>query len=310
MRGAWPWSLAVLGGAVLFPDAFPVRAARDLLGSGSLWAFLGGVFVLEMLVPAKPGQRLFSVGFVQDFVWFVVWRSSQHFVVIHWLTLLRWAYDHTLWFLTADVAAGWPLAVQVVVAVLWTDLLAWGFHRTNHAVSWFWYFHEVHHSQRELNALTDRRNHVGEILVSHLLRFVPATIVGLSVPEVYVLSTVLHFHTLFVHANVRTDLGPLRYLVTTPQSHRIHHSIEARHRDRNFAVHFPLWDFLLGTQWTGWRDYPDTGVDGDFPVEEGYGGLVRTAWRQFAHPFRRVGRRVAGRRAALAPTRAALVESA
>jgi hypothetical protein len=43
-----------------------------------------------------------------------------------------------------------------------------------------------------------------------------------------------------------------------------------------------------------WRDYPDTGVDDDFPIEDGYGGVVRTAWRQFVHPFRRVGRRLAG----------------
>jgi sterol desaturase/sphingolipid hydroxylase (fatty acid hydroxylase superfamily) len=294
MGGAWPWLLAALGGALLFPDSFPARAARDLLTSGPLWIFLAGVFVLETWIPAKPAQRLLSVGFVQDFVWFVVWRSAQHFVVVHWLTFLRWTYDHTLWFLSIDGAAGWPLGVQVVVAVLWTDLLAWGFHRANHAVSWFWYFHETHHSQREPNALTDRRNHVGEILVSHLLRFVPATMVGLSVPEVYVLSTVLHFHTFFVHANVRTALGPLRYVVVTPQSHRIHHSIEPRHRNHNFAIHFPVWDFLFGTQCMAWRDYPDTGVDDDFPIEDGYGGVVRTAWRQFVHPFRRVGRRLAG----------------
>ncbi|MBK8742853.1 MAG: hypothetical protein IPM02_26780 [Betaproteobacteria bacterium] len=35
--------------------------------------------------------------------------------------------------------------------------------------------------------------------------------------------------------------------MTSPAAHRIHHSIEQPHRDRNFAALFPVWDVLFGT---------------------------------------------------------------
>jgi sterol desaturase/sphingolipid hydroxylase (fatty acid hydroxylase superfamily) len=67
----------------------------------------------------------------------------------------------------------------------------------------------------------------------------------------------------FVHMNIRVNFGPLWWLLTSPQYHRIHHSIEPKHFDRNFALWFPIWDLLFGTAYRPRAgEYPATGVSG------------------------------------------------
>jgi hypothetical protein len=45
-----------------------------------------------------------------------------------------------------------------------------------------------------------------------------------------------------------------RWVVTPPQMHQIHHSIDEEHRDRNFS-NCPLWDQVFGT-WYGGPNRP------------------------------------------------------
>jgi len=56
---------------------------------------------------------------------------------------------------------------------------------------------------------------------------------------------VLNAAALFTHANVampgRID-GALRWLVCTPDMHRVHHSVEPRETHSNFGFFLSLWD--------------------------------------------------------------------
>jgi sterol desaturase/sphingolipid hydroxylase (fatty acid hydroxylase superfamily) len=67
-----------------------------------------------------------------------------------------------------------------------------------------------------------------------------------------------------VHANIRTSWGPLTRIITGPRYHRVHHSIDLRHRDKNFATFLPLWDIVFGTYYDpDEREPPRTGVSGE-----------------------------------------------
>jgi sterol desaturase/sphingolipid hydroxylase (fatty acid hydroxylase superfamily) len=101
---------------------------------------------------------------------------------------------------------------------------------------------------------------------------------------------VARWYTRFYHGNIRTNLGPLRYVLVTPQSHRIHHSIEPRHLDTNFGALFSIWDRLFGTQYRGHDEYPETGIaDAAFPHEAkgDLRSLLVTPLAQMAYPLRR-----------------------
>ena len=175
------------------------------------------------------------------------------------------------------------------MVILFVDFLYWCQHYCNHRVPWLWKLHALHHSQRELNFFTDFRYHVLEYLVRHTFLVVPFLVLKIDPPVIAVVVIALRWYSRFYHGNIRTNLGTLRYVLVTPQSHRIHHSIEAAHADTNFGAIFSVWDRLLGTQSRDYQSYPATGIsDATFPV----GGsrrlrdlLLMPAY-QMAHPFR------------------------
>ncbi len=84
--------------------------------------------------------------------------------------------------------------------------------------------------------------------------------------------------------------------MVTPQSHRVHHSLEPQHGDRNFGVIFTIWDRMFGTLYANYDEYPDTGVlDDRFPLEQGLKGLapVGAFAAQLWFPFRLILDRLA-----------------
>jgi sterol desaturase/sphingolipid hydroxylase (fatty acid hydroxylase superfamily) len=179
-----------------------------------------------------------------------------------YVVLLRHLYDRWLdETLTIRALASWSPAARVTVGVVVGDFVAWFHHWLRHKVPLFWRFHAVHHSQREMNVFTDQRYHPLEYLVTSSVRALPMFMLGASVPTVVGVSLATEMLTKFYHGNVRTNFGPLRYLLVTPQSHRIHHSIELQHRDTNYGVIFSLWDRLFGTQHPSSDVYPETGVE-------------------------------------------------
>ena len=78
------------------------------------------------------------------------------------------------------------------------------------------------------------------------------------------------YFTAWTHTAVRTNMGPLRWIFVTPQSHRVHHSFASEHIDTNFATVFSFWDIIVRTQYMGWDEYPVTGIaDPNYPHERG-----------------------------------------
>src|SRR5206468_6475948 len=105
---------------------------------------------------------------------------------------------------------------------------------------------------------------------------------------------------------LRLPLGPLARVVAGPQLHRIHHTVEARHLDRNLAAFFPLWDQLFGTYYhPGPGEYPRTGLASGQRVTS----LAQALWLPFGEWLRRgnAGPAVRARRIALAAWTFAIV---
>ena len=109
-----------------------------------------------------------------------------------------------------------------------------------------------------------------------------------SIGVVLALSTL--YFTAFTHANLRTNLGPLRWVLVTPQFHRVHHGYAPEHIDKNFATALSIWDRLFRTAYTRDEDeYCRTGIhDDEFPLtrDGSVREVVGSYLRQLAYPFR------------------------
>ncbi len=144
----------------------------------------------------------------------------------------------------------WPLALQVVLAIIGLDLIMYLLHRIYHKYPVLWRFHRVHHIDRELDASTGIRFHPFEELFTMAVKMTGIAFLGAPALAVLLFEILLNFFTMFAHLNVqfkfKTEMV-LRKLIITPGMHRIHHSAHPRETNSNFGFIFSWWDKFLGT---------------------------------------------------------------
>ena len=266
-------------------------AAGRIYSSPWFYVLIAVILTLELLWPAIKEQRVFSRALAQDFLWFNVDGVFKMAILPAYIGFLKIGYEKVTGGFSITASDAWPLIVTIVVSFLLSDFLSWFHHWVRHKVTAFWHFHVIHHSQREMNLFTDLRVHSVEYLIAQTIMFIPLFMFPLDYPAIMGYGAVMIWYTRLIHANVRTNFGPLGYIFVSPQYHRIHHSIEPRHRDRNFGVITTIWDRLFGTIYPARDEYPQTGVDGiDFVPP---GKLSPIAWvgslvQQFVYPFRQL----------------------
>jgi sterol desaturase/sphingolipid hydroxylase (fatty acid hydroxylase superfamily) len=248
------------------------------------------IFAMERLFPAVPTQKTFSTGLIHDALWelnsavvgvvLTKWYAAALYVVI----------TRYLSFLVVPLAPSFPPLARLAIGALLVDFLKWFEHQANHRVPWLWSFHAVHHSQKELNMFSNSRNHIVELAVNDVVVMVPMLMLGLKAPEVTWWVLFMAWHGKLLHANVRIEFGPLRYLFVSPQAHRLHHSNRPEHFDRNYGATLSVWDYLFRTQCRRYDVYPETGVDDEeFPVEmsRSVPTVLATFVGQVLYPFRK-----------------------
>jgi sterol desaturase/sphingolipid hydroxylase (fatty acid hydroxylase superfamily) len=248
------------------------------------------ILLLERWRPADAQQPAFSSGLVVDCFWFLVFPVLGVWLPTVFEELLHATFGARLSAFQLPLLASLPAAWQVALVILLSDFLAWFSHVIRHKVSFLWELHKIHHSQTQLNYFSSVRLHPLDLVANAAIRFLPFTLLGMqmAVPAFLGWIAFQRFYEMFVHANLRTNMGWLRFVLVTPQSHRIHHSMQREHIDKNFGNIFSIWDHIFGTQITDCKVYPETGVgDPDVPVHESAHPLpaARTFLRELFYPF-------------------------
>ncbi len=257
----------LLGGPTVpigdFPDHTPYIGLDffilDLLGSTIVFVFI------EKLVPLRKDQPVFRPEWQNDLVHFFV----NHLLVGFTLLVTSRVVRDVFGWLVNDRVQGFiaelPFVVQVFAVILVADLVQYTMHRAYHEVPFLWRFHSVHHSARHMDWLAGSRQHILELLLTRILVLAPIFVLGFpqGVIDLYVI--IVGFQAVFNHANVDVRLGPLRYLIVTPNFHHWHHSRDTEAIDKNYAAHFAFIDYLFGTAVSADRMWPSRyGVVGDY----------------------------------------------
>jgi sterol desaturase/sphingolipid hydroxylase (fatty acid hydroxylase superfamily) len=154
-----------------------------------------------------------------------------------------------------------PLWFAVIASVIMMDFIIYLQHVLVHAVPVLWRLHRVHHADLDFDVTTGARFHPIEIILSMLIKFVTIVVLGPPVAAVVIFEVLLNATAMFNHSNVHISIvvdRVLRWLVVTPDMHRVHHSIEDDEANSNFGFNLPWWDRLFGT----YRDQPRAGHQG------------------------------------------------
>lgn len=146
----------------------------------------------------------------------------------------------------------WPLAdwgttpASFAALYLGVDFLYYWFHRLGHAFNVLWAAHAPHHSSEEMNYTVALRASLTQRLASFLFYW-PLALVAR--PEVALPLVGLNLLIqLLPHTRVIKRLPRwIEFWLNTPMHHRVHHGVNPRYRDKNFAGTLIIWDRLFGT---------------------------------------------------------------
>jgi len=136
------------------------------------------------------------------------------------------------------------------LAVLLMDYTLYVWHVLAHRVPLLYRFHQVHHSDLDLDASTALRFHFGEFVVGAPYRAAQVALIGVSPRALTAWQRLTSLSVLFHHSNVRLPVEVERLaalVITTPRLHGIHHSIVRDEQDSNWSSGLTLWDRLHGT---------------------------------------------------------------
>lgn len=192
-----------------------------------------------------------------------IWAQSRGIGLLHWLALPYW--------------------LAFLASLVLLDVLIYGQHWAMHQVPILWRFHRVHHTDRDVDATTALRFHPGEIALSMGLKMGAVVALGAPPAAVIVFEIVLNAMAMFNHANWKMPAGVervLRWLVVTPDMHRIHHSLKRDETDTNYGFNLSWWDRLFGTYRHAART-PDFALGLESFQDEKPNGIIFVSWLPF-----------------------------
>ncbi|MFC5193192.1 sterol desaturase family protein [Algoriphagus aquatilis] len=292
--------------------SFILRKKADIAILGLV--FLVGSLILNYLMPERtPGfYSTFSIGL--DWLVLDIFFTAAIFIPIElflpkhldqskfhpeWRTdLAYFIYSHLLVQALGIIIrtpaiisfSGLPIAeihaavssiafpLQLLIALVVSDLFQWTIHFLFHKVPFLWKFHAIHHSIKNIDWLAGSRIHFVDLILVRSFTFIPLYVLGFSTPVFLTYLVWVSIQAVLAHSNTKLNFGFLRYLLVTPQYHHWHHAADPKYYDKNFAIHFPFIDMIFGTYLEKGNEWPErTGLNEEMPT---------TFLGQTIHPFK------------------------
>jgi sterol desaturase/sphingolipid hydroxylase (fatty acid hydroxylase superfamily) len=212
------------------------------------WAGLSLFLVLEINLSyrknsvSKPRRWMTNLplSIINGSVYYFIYYSVIAEIMVR-------AESNQIGLLNSFFMPGW---LKIIFGILILDFTLYVWHLLNHVVPLFWRFHRVHHSDMNMDVSTASRFHIGEILMSGLVRMMVVYSFGISFITYMLFEMMVNLSIQFHHSSIRINpvFEKIWILFFVPPSmHRVHHSVKITERDSNYGVLFSFWDRFLGT---------------------------------------------------------------
>lgn len=138
----------------------------------------------------------------------------------------------------------------ILAAFLILDFSIYLQHIVFHKFNFLWKLHALHHTDTEVDFSTAIRFHPLEALISMAIKMIVIILIGAPALAVLIFEILLSSGAIFNHSNF--SLPPaldryLKYIIVTPDMHRIHHSKNPKEHHSNFGFFIAVWDHIFGT---------------------------------------------------------------
>ncbi len=154
----------------------------------------------------------------------------------------------SIWFGSPLWPTAWPLAAQLVLALVVVEFFQYWTHRFEHEWDWLWRIHATHHSVPRLYWLNALRFHFLDTGLINLGFIAPLVALGAPAPVFTLWIIASSVHGICQHANMQIRCGPLNWIFSMAELHRWHHSRLVRESNTNYGQNIILWDIVFGTR--------------------------------------------------------------
>lgn len=211
----------------------------------TLGIVLASCFILEMVFPLrKKRDQLSSRLFKNSAMALLAFPFTRFLALPVVFLVINFTQTHQ-WGLLQVLELPPILENLLVIALLDYSLYWW--HVSTHYFPLLWRFHQVHHSDKDMDSTTALRFHFGELLLSTAIRCLMAMILGFKLESLMLFDVMVTSFSLFHHSNLKLhpklDLV-LSKIVVTPLFHQSHHSFFQNETNANFSTIFNFWDKL------------------------------------------------------------------
>ena len=210
----------------------------------ALFGLILGFDLCERVWPARPVDRWRDLKL--DVLSFAVALTVNR--ISDWI-IRYWIGDITPGFLapTVNYLQSLPSALKILIGLFMVDFVLYWIHRAQHRYDLLWRTHAWHHSIQEMYWFAGFRTSFFHSFIYNIPQvIIPVSLLKLSPAEAGIGYSIGLFIQFWEHTNLNVNIGPLAWLVITPDYHRIHHSATL-HRGMNLAPTFRIWDRLFGT---------------------------------------------------------------
>ncbi|MBZ9846804.1 sterol desaturase family protein [Mesorhizobium sp. CA14] len=220
----------------------------------------------EYLFALRPHQKILRKAFFNDLIYALFNGIPIKLGLAAVVALATSTVGQLVPAYVAPAVSSQPISLQLIEIILIADFGLYWAHRAFHAIPFLWRFHAIHHSIEELDWLAGSRVHPVDQILTKSASLVPVFLLGFSNDAITIFAAISYGHALLLHANVKMNVGPFRWLIASPQFHHWHHANQRAAYDKNFAAQISLIDMLFGTMYLPGDVVPERyGVDDTIP---------------------------------------------
>lgn len=198
--------------------------------------------VIEIFISYKRGMGLYSGYETFTNLSFIAFDQ-----VISALTgsdgggLVYWLYDHRLF--------DWKFSgtINLLITFVGIEFFYYCTHWYNHHVNIGWATHVMHHSPTKYNLTLGYRLGITRFFSLGWILFLPLILFGANPKDVLLIVGIVLFGQFFLHTELVPKLGWLDVIFNTPSAHRVHHSSNPAHYNKNLGGVTLFFDHLFGT---------------------------------------------------------------
>lgn len=187
----------------------------------------------------------FKVITIGLYVWFVDHAALQQFFPL----LPSWT-DGAPFYSLGSVpwfGVNLPELLSWTVVFVAVDFCYYWSHRMSHEVHVLWAAHVVHHQSEEYNlTVALRQSSLGGLMT--WVFYVPLAVLGVPWTMFVTCNAINLVYQFWIHTRAVGRMGTFTEAVmNTPSHHRVHHGVNPKYQDKNYAGVFITWDKVFGT---------------------------------------------------------------